>query len=113
LERETGSEQRLGPASPRSRATNAAVDASQQFVGPRNEAGRYPRFTSLDMQVTKDVAIPFRGKRFKMRAGLKFFNVTNHWNPRDVQNNVASPEAGTFYNRIGRTVRLKFEFLDF
>ncbi len=43
---------------------------------------------------------------------MKLFNVTNHWNPRDVQNNVDSPNFGTFYNSIGTTVRGKFE-IDF
>jgi outer membrane receptor for ferrienterochelin and colicin len=91
----------------------SAVDADQNFVGSRNQAGRYPAFTSADAQVTKDITIPFRGKEYRTRIGFKVFNITNHWNPRDVQSNIASQNFGTFYNSIGRVFRLKFEVLSF
>ncbi|MGH9903700.1 MAG: TonB-dependent receptor, partial [Pyrinomonadaceae bacterium] len=74
------------------------VDEAQNYVGPRNGGGRFPQFLTLDVQVTKGLAIPFRGKKYRGRLGLTVFNVTNHWNPRDVQNNLASPHFGTFYN---------------
>ena len=55
----------------------------------------------------------FRGKKFGGRVGIKLFNMTNHWNPRDVQNNLDSTDFGTFYNTVGRSIRLKFEFVKF
>ncbi len=85
------------------------VDEEQNFVGPRNRGGRFPRFFSLDLQITKGVTIPFFGKKYRTRLGVKIFNVTNHWNPRDVQNNIHSPAFGTFYNSVPRTFRGKFE----
>jgi hypothetical protein len=88
------------------------VDAEQNFVGPRGR-GRFPTFLTLDLQVTKGLSIPFRGKKYKGRAGFTVFNITNHWNPRDVQNNLASTQFGTFYNSPGRSVRLKFAFVKF
>ena len=36
---------------------------------------------------------------------MTIFNITNHWNPRDVQNNVDSRQFGTFFNSPGLSVR--------
>ncbi len=89
------------------------LNEQQDYVGPRNDGGRFPPLVTLDLLVTKGVAIPFRGKKYKGRAGLTIFNITNHWNPRDVQNNLASEQFGTFYNSPGRSLRLKFEFVKY
>jgi outer membrane receptor protein involved in Fe transport len=89
------------------------LNEQQDFVGPRNEGGRFPRLVTLDLLITKGLTIPFRGKKYKGRAGFTVFNITNHWNPRDVQNNLASPQFGTFFNSPDRSVRLKFEFVKY
>jgi len=89
------------------------IDEEQNFVGPRNEGGRFPKLLSFDLLVTKGLSIPFRGKKYKGRAGFTIFNITNHWNPRDVQNNLASRQFGTFFNSPDRSVRLKFEFVKY
>jgi hypothetical protein len=89
------------------------VDENQDFVGPRNEGGRFPRLLTLDLLVMKALKIKFRGKEYKGRAGFTVFNITNHWNPRDVQNNIASPQFGTFFNSADRSIRLKFEFVKY
>jgi hypothetical protein len=89
------------------------VDENQDFVGPRNAGGRFPRLLTLDLLVMKALKIRFRGKEYKGRAGFTVFNITNHWNPRDVQNNIASPQFGTFFNSADRSVRLKFEFVKY
>ena len=65
------------------------MNEKQDFVGPRNEGGRFPPLLTLDLLVTKGLKIRFRGKEYKGRAGFTVFNITNHWNPRDVQNNLA------------------------
>lgn len=91
----------------------STVDENQNYVGQRNGAGRYPNFFSLDMQVMREVTIPFGGRKFGGRIGIKVFNITNHFNPRDVQSNIASGEFGRFDNSVGRTFRLKFELLKF
>jgi hypothetical protein len=80
------------------------------FVGPRNQAGRYPRFISLDASILKGFKVPILDKR--ARAGVVIFNILNHFNPRDVQNNTGSLQLGQFYNSLGTSVRGKFE-LDF
>ena len=89
------------------------VDQDQNFVGPRNAGGRFPRLFTLDLLVMKSLQIPFRGKKYKGRAGFTLFNITNHWNPRDVQNNLDSEQFGTFFNSPDRSVRLKFEFVKY
>lgn len=91
----------------------SAVNEQQDFVGPRNTAGRFPNLFTLDVLVMKGLKIPFRGKTYRGRAGITFFNVTDHFNPRDVQNNLASPQFGGFYNSPGINLRLKFEFVKY
>src|SRR5215213_984161 len=89
------------------------INEDQDIVGPRNAGGRFPRLLTLDLLVMKALKIRFRGKEYKGRAGFTVFNITNHWNPRDIQNNIASPQFGTFYNSADRSVRLKFEFVKY
>lgn len=89
------------------------VNEDQNFIGPRNTGGRFPRLLTLDVLVTKGVTIPFRGKKYRGRVGLSIFNITNHWNPRDVQNNVNSSQFGTFFNSAYRSFRTKFEIVKY
>jgi hypothetical protein len=85
------------------------MDEDRNFVGARNRAGRFPTFGSLDLQVLKSVSAPGRwGESYRLRLGAKVFNVTNHFNPRDYQGNLASDEFGGFYNGVGRRFGLKF-----
>ena len=87
------------------------IDENQNFIGRRNADRRFPDFFSADVQVSKDFNVSFHGKEYKLRAGVKFFNVTNHFNPRDIQNNIDSPDFGGFYNGVGRRTRFKFEIV--
>jgi len=84
------------------------VNEQLDFVGPRNQVGRFPAFLSLDVQVTKGFRLP-RFEKHRMRVGLAVFNITNHFNPRDVQNNIGSLRFGQFFNSLGTSVRGKFE----
>ena len=90
----------------------SVVNERLDFVGPRDQAGRFPTFLSIDAQVTKDFTIPrfipkLDGK--KARIGIAVFNITNHFNPRDVQNNLGSLQFGQFFNSLGPSIRGKFE----
>jgi hypothetical protein len=86
----------------------SVVDQDRNFVGPRNLAGRFPTFVSLDLQALKTIPLPGKYEKYRIRAGLKVFNVTNHFNPRDIQNNIASANFGGFYNGVGRLFGLRF-----
>jgi hypothetical protein len=85
------------------------IDEDRNFVGERDRAGRFPAFASLDLQVLKSVSAPGRwGENYRLRLGAKVFNVTNHFNPRDYQGNLAGAEFGGFSNGVGRMFGLKF-----
>ena len=85
------------------------IDEDRNFVGPRNLAGRFPTFASLDLQVLKSLSAPVRfGEKYRFRVGVKIFNVTNHFNPRDYQGNLASDDFGGFFNGVGRKYGMKF-----
>lgn len=86
----------------------SVIDQNRDFVGPRNLAGRFPTFVALDLQALKTIALPDKFEKYRLRVGLKVFNVTNHFNPRDFQNNLASPNFGGFYNGVGRMWAMKF-----
>jgi len=76
----------------------------REFVGERS-GQRFPAFSSVDLQVTKLVKLPMIGKA---KVGFSAFNLLNHFNPRDVQNNIDSDHFGGYYNGVGRTFRGKF-----
>ena len=87
----------------------SVIDEDRNFVGPRNRAGRFPNFASLDLQVLKRISAPGRfNEKYQFRVGVKMFNLTNHFNPRDFQGNLASDEFGGFYNGVGRKFAMKF-----
>ena len=89
----------------------SAVNERLDFVGARNRAGRLPTYLSLDFQITKGFKLPFFDNK-RARVGVALFNLTNHFNPRDVQSNLGSPNYGKFYNNLGTSVKAKFE-IDF
>ncbi len=88
------------------------LDEDRNFIGRRNRAGRFPVFASLDLQVTKGFSLRVYGRRYHIRVGVKLFNVTNRFNPRDVQNNLDSAAFGRFFNSVGTLVRGTFQ-IDF
>jgi carboxypeptidase family protein/TonB-dependent receptor-like protein len=79
----------------------------REYVGPRN-VSRFPRFSSLDLQITRPVTLHVGEKRLHARAGGGIFNLFNHFNPRDAQNNLASARFGEFFNSSWREYRGKF-----
>src|SRR4030095_1073775 len=87
----------------------SVVNDRLDFVGIRNSQ-RFPAFLSLDVTVLKSFTIPFLEK--PARAGAIIFNITDHFNPRDVQSNLSSLQFGQFFNSLGTSVRAKFE-IDF
>jgi len=82
------------------------VDESQQPVGGRNRGGRFPSLATLDVRFDKLVKLHIND--WSARIGFQIFNVLDRFNPRDVQNNLASPIFGTLTNTVDREFRLKF-----
>jgi len=69
---------------------------------------RFPRFASLDLQMTRPISIPLPRERFKARVGFSVFNLFNRFNPRDVQSDLDSDQFGALFNGVGRIFRGKF-----
>ncbi|MBI3494342.1 MAG: TonB-dependent receptor [Acidobacteria bacterium] len=85
----------------------SVFDENHDFVGERNRAGRFPQFFSLDVQAWKHVTLPWP-KRLRARVGIKVFNLTDHFNPRDFDGNLVSTRFSEFSNGVSRTFRGKF-----
>jgi hypothetical protein len=75
------------------------VDVLQNYVGAPNSL-RFPTFFSLDARIYREfpLVMPFIGRstKRKLRFGVYSLNLTNHQNPHDIYNNVASPLFGQF-----------------
>jgi carboxypeptidase family protein/TonB-dependent receptor-like protein len=72
----------------------AVRDAEQAFVGVRNaDTTRFPRFFAIDLEVAKELQVT---RKYAVRLSLRGFNLTNHFNPRDVHANTADPAFGRF-----------------
>jgi hypothetical protein len=78
----------------------SAVNEFQDFVGPRNRAGRLPSLHTLDFSLSR----PWQFRKYRFRAGLKVHNIIGASADRDVQNNITSPLYGTFYNPLERSI---------
>lgn len=86
------------------------LDQNWNYLGPENQAGRFPTFLALDTKLQYPVDFKFHGHRIQFRAGLTVYNVLNHFNPRDVQQYFASPLYGAFYNSVPRLWRIDGDF---
>ena len=62
---------------------------------------------SIDLTAFKTVDVFSR----KMDLGLQVFNLTNHFNPRDVHANIADPQFGQFRASSQRYVTGGFDLL--
>jgi hypothetical protein len=75
------------------------VDALQNYAGTPN-GQRFPEFFSLDVRVYREfqLHLPVLGtlKNRRFRFGAYAINLTNHLNPLEIYNNVASPDFGHF-----------------
>jgi hypothetical protein len=74
-------------------------DVYRHYVGEPNSA-RFPNYFSLDVTTFKTFDIFSR----KWDLGLQFFNITGHFNPRDVISVVDTPRFGQFNNSFGVTL---------
>jgi hypothetical protein len=75
-------------------------DAEQNFVGVRNsDRTRFPSFFALDVEIAKEFQVT---KKYGVRPSLRIFNLTNHFNPRDVRANLADPRFGEFLSSYRR-----------
>jgi len=70
-------------------------DEEQNFVGPRNsDQTRFPAFVSLDAELAKEFQVT---KKYGVRLSVRSFNLSDHFNPRDVHANTADPHFRQFF----------------
>ena len=74
-------------------------DIYRHYSGDANSE-RFPNYFSLDITAFKTFDIINR----KWDLGMQFFNVTSHFNPRDVIAVVGTPQFGEFTNSFGITL---------
>jgi hypothetical protein len=74
-------------------------DFNRHYVGAPN-GERLPAYFSTDLTAFKTFDLFAR----KMDLGLQVFNITGHFNPRDVISVVPSAEFRTFTNSVGVTL---------
>jgi hypothetical protein len=87
----------------------AVIDEKQNYVGvPNNDKFRFPRFFSFDSRVRKDFKL---NNKYSLRVSLSGFNITNHFNPPSLHNNIADPQFGLFFGQNSRRIRLDFDVL--
>ncbi len=62
------------------------------------------RLTTLDFSIVR----PWKFRKYRFVGGLKVYNAFANNGDRDVQNNITSPDYGTFYNPIKRSIGFVF-----
>ena len=85
----------------------SSFDAAQNFAGTPNSQ-RYPNFFSADARLSKDFRI---NKEYALRLSVSGFNLTNHFNPTSVHQNIADPQYNLFFGNYKRRFRLDFDVL--
>ena len=84
-------------------------DVEQNFVGMRNSGAiRFPRFFALDVELAKEFQLT---RKYGVRLSLLGFNLSNHFNPRDVHSNIADPQFGQFFASYRRYFTGGFDIL--
>lgn len=85
----------------------SAFDALQNYAGTPN-GRRYPTFFSLDSRLSKDIRV---SPKYTVRLSLSDFNLTNHFNPEAVRNNIADSAFGLYFGQRGRRFTADFDVL--
>jgi hypothetical protein len=78
----------------------SAVNEYQDFVGPRNGAGRLPKVSTIDFSISRQWQL----WKYRFRGGIRVYNLLGASAERDVQQNSASPRFGRFFNPIERSI---------
>ena len=97
----------------------SVLDAAQNYVGTPNKP-RLPNFFSLDARVTREFSINRAVEgvlHYKLqsptsvRVSVSGFNLTNHFNPPSVHNNINDPQFGLFFGQNRRRFRLDLDLI--
>jgi hypothetical protein len=84
-------------------------DVLQNYVGiPNRDATRFPNFFSADTRLMRTFKLT---QKYSVRLSLTGFNLTDHFNPLAVHNNIADPQYGVFFGNYHRRYRFDFDFV--
>jgi hypothetical protein len=99
----------------------AVFDERQNYVGqPFSDKTRFPNFFSLDARFIREFRINgpvetlFKRKLKDptfVRVSVSLYNITNHFNPPSVHNNIADPQFGLFFGQNRRRFRVDFDIV--
>ncbi|MGE0131748.1 MAG: carboxypeptidase regulatory-like domain-containing protein [Blastocatellales bacterium] len=99
----------------------AVFDAGQNYVGqPFSDDKRFPGFFSLDarfireFRINRPVETLFKRKLkdpTHVRVSVSLYNITNHFNPPSIHNNIADPQFGLFFGQNRRRFRVDFDIV--
>ena len=67
-----------------------------------------PLFLSVDARLSKDIKVH---PKYSVRLSLSSFNLTNHFNPEAVHNNIDDPSFAYFFGHRGRRFTGDFDVL--
>ncbi|HEU4389744.1 MAG TPA: hypothetical protein VFV34_18205 [Blastocatellia bacterium] len=86
-----------------------AFSDADNNVAPEVDFGRFPKTMSFDLGTWRDFTVNWLERPGKVRLGLRFYNLTNHFNPRDVRldenEDESAPVIDRFLNSAGRSLR--------
>ena len=87
----------------------AVRDAEQNFVGVRNSSQtRFPAFFAVDTEIAKEFQVT---NKYGLRLSMRIFNLTDHFNPRNVRANTADPSFRQFSSSYRRYFTGGFDIL--
>ena len=84
----------------------SVVAEDESYIGQRNGGGRFPIFKSFDFSASRPVKI----WKYRATIGVRLFDALGTFNPRDVQQNIASPNFRGFFNGVPRDFQTFIEF---
>jgi len=85
----------------------SALNAGQNYVGTP-DSNRYPDFFALDARASKDIKV---SPKYAVRLSVSGFNLTNHFNPESIHNNIADPMYLIFFGQRQRKFTFDFDVL--
>ncbi len=85
----------------------AVTDAAQNWVGAPYSS-RFPAFLSVDARISKDFKVT---PKYSVRLSVSSYNLTDHFNPEAVHDNIADPAYGYFFGQRGRHFTADFDIL--
>src|SRR5262249_4248544 len=86
-----------------------ALDSQQNYVGePNRDPTRFRNFFSADSRLLRDFKV---SAKYTIRLSVTGFNLTNHFNPLAIHNNIGDLQYGVQFGNYHRRYRFDFEVL--